>query len=604
MINGIPDEVATLAALGVRILPVHGITDSGDCTCGRVPCTTGPGKHPRIAAWPTEATSDLGQIEQWAATFPGTNWGAVADRLLVIDVDPRNGGDGSIVLLRHMLPPTLTQDTGGGGTHYVYRLPEGVHLGNGRKDWKPGVDLLTGNTQFLIAPSRHVSGGEYKWRDGSALIETLPQDVLAVLQTASTSTAGGSTLGGDRDVSDVINGVPEGDRDRALFAAACRWRRLGLSRGEVEAMATLAASRCSPPFPIEQAMVKVEQAFKQDHTSDLTPEQIAWADGAAKAKPASLLDAMRSALLSPDDLESLPDPEWLIEGILPKSGMSVLYGSPGLGKTFLGLDWALRIGGGLDWFGRGGKQGVVLYVYAEGVYEFKNRCAAWVEANGGLLGPADVRFFPRAVPLLDDDWVTALTDLCRELEPSLVVFDTLARATAGGDENSAKDMGRAVAACDAIRDATGAAVMLVHHTGKDGLNYRGSSAIEGAADTMLHLVRTDTGALELRCAKQKEAEPFETVTMQLESVGPSAVLVEGASTAAFVATALAGQVLSVLQRQPGVWMSPSQVKDEPGMPGLRTVQRRLTELVDIGTVERGQNGKSYVYRVREAPAWS
>ena len=76
------------------------------------------------------------------------------------------------------------------------------------------------------------------------------------------------------------------------------------------------------------------------------------------------------------------------------------------------------------------------------------------------------------------------------------------------------------------------------------------------------------------------------------------------STAAFVATALAGQVLSVLQRQPGVWMSPSQVKDEPGMPGLRTVQRRLTELVDIGTVERGQNGKSYVYRVREAPAWS
>lgn len=603
MSNGIPPEVERLATMGMRVIPVHGVNGDGTCTCGRTPCPSGEGKHPRISGWQREGTSDLDQIASWAGSWSVTNWGVVADNLVVIDVDPRNGGDDSMVLLRHMLPATLTQDTGGGGVHYVYRLPEGVTLHNGRKSWRPGVDVLSGNTQFLVAPSRHKSGGVYSWRDSTVPIETLPSDVLSILSTGASSTTGGSTTASGQDLSGVINGLPEGERDRGLFAACCRWRRLGLGRGEVEALAQLAASRCVPPFPTPQAMAKVEQAFKQDHDDDLDPAFVAWAEGAAKAKPASILDAMRAALLAPSDLESLPDPEWLIDGILPKSSMSVLYGSPGLGKTFIALDWALRIGGGLGWLGRDVKAGTVLYVYAEGVYGLKNRRAAWVQSTG-LADPVDVRFFPRAVPLLDDDWVEALTDLCRELQPTLVVFDTLARATAGGDENSAKDMGRAVAACDAIRDATGAAVMLVHHTGKDGLNYRGSSAIEGAADTMLHLVRTDSGYLELRCTKQKEAEAFDPIPLQLEATGPSAVVAAAPSTAGFVETAAVSQLLTILNRHPETWMATSTIADEAGIKVKKTAQRRLDGLWEANQIDRRDTGKGYQYRAKSGLSWS
>ncbi|MFJ9317232.1 bifunctional DNA primase/polymerase [Pimelobacter simplex] len=273
--NGIPSALVDLCSLGFRVIPVHGVNDDGTCTCGNVPCASGEGKHPRISGWQHAGTTDLHQIARWAASFAVTNWGVVADNLVVIDVDPRNGGDDSMVLLRHMLPPTLTQDTGGGGVHYVYRLPEGVTLHNGKKSWQPGVDVLSGNTQFLVAPSCHKSGGVYSFRDLSVPVVDLPPDVLSVLLSGSSSTAGGSTTANGQDLSDVIAGVPEGERDNALFRACCRWRRF-MSRAEVEVMAQTAAARCVPPFPPEQASKCVEQAYKQDH-DDVEPWMIEWA---------------------------------------------------------------------------------------------------------------------------------------------------------------------------------------------------------------------------------------------------------------------------------------------------------------------------------------
>ena len=45
-------------------------------------------------------------------------------------------------------------------------------------------------------------------------------------------------------------------------------------------------------------------------------------------------------------------------------------------------------------------------------------------------------------------------------------LDTLARCMAGGDESKTADMSRVVEACDLIRVKTGAALLIIHHTGK------------------------------------------------------------------------------------------------------------------------------------------
>jgi putative DNA primase/helicase len=73
----------------------------------------------------------------------------------------------------------------------------------------------------------------------------------------------------------------------------------------------------------------------------------------------------------------------------------------------------------------------------------------------------------------------------------LIVFDTLSRCIPGAEENSAKDLGEALAACDELRLRTQATVMLLHHPRKDGLSERGSSKGFGDIDTQLWLDPVD-----------------------------------------------------------------------------------------------------------------
>lgn len=49
----------------------------------------------------------------------------------------------------------------------------------------------------------------------------------------------------------------------------------------------------------------------------------------------------------------------------------------------------------------------------------------------------------------------------------LIILDTLARCFGGSDENAAKDMGAFIQGCDAIKAATQATVLIIHHSGKD-----------------------------------------------------------------------------------------------------------------------------------------
>src|SRR5690606_19173458 len=97
------------------------------------------------------------------------------------------------------------------------------------------------------------------------------------------------------------------------------------------------------------------------------------------------------------------------------------------------------------------------------------RVKAWMEHNhvDDLGEHHAIHWLPDPVNVADTDAVGSLIRVAKELKPSLIVFDTLARSIVGADENSAKDMGEVVAKLDWLRKATSATVLLVHHTGKD-----------------------------------------------------------------------------------------------------------------------------------------
>jgi hypothetical protein len=227
-------------------------------------------------------------------------------------------------------------------------------------------------------------------------------------------------------------------------------------------------------------------------------------------------------LMTIAELEALPPPEWLIEGLIPEKGLVVPYGPPKVGKTFIVLSMALHVAAGRQWFGRRVKQGLVVYIAGEGVGGLPTRITA-MRHRYDL--PSDVQFrvAPKAVNFRDPDMVRELVALAREAaggQPiAMVVIDTLARAMPGVDENSAQEVGMVIAQCDLVRDALGCTVVPIHHTGKDQeRGMRGSNAIHGAVDATLRIKGAGKGRVVVINEDQKDGEPAPPMTFLLEEI--------------------------------------------------------------------------------------
>lgn len=223
-----------------------------------------------------------------------------------------------------------------------------------------------------------------------------------------------------------------------------------------------------------------------------------------------------------EELENLPPPRWLVESLLPENAFAVLYGPSGAGKSFLALDIAMHIATGLPWKERTTAPGFVLYVSAEGRVGLGQRLKAWrVDKR---LDAEDLRgriaLVPEAVSVhAESDHIETLFERFEEvdMEPSLIVFDTLARCF-DGDENKTEDMGKFVKGVDRFRQRYGCAVLAVHHTNTQEMRERGNGALRAASDTMIRLMpgilgskapspfmRSRETVYTLVCDKQKDS---------------------------------------------------------------------------------------------------
>lgn len=314
-------------------------------------------------------------------------------------------------------------------------------------------------------------------------------------------------------------------------------------------------------------------------------------------------------------LGELPDQAWLIDRLVPLGGVTFLYGKSGSGKTFVAIDLAAWVSeaywappwafGYFDskptWQGRAlSAADSVWYFSGEGVAGLKTRFGAWYQHNGHH-GLARVNVLPDVPDLTDPAMVEELTTTMIKHDVKVVVIDTLARATVGLEENSAKDMGVAMAALKRIADATGAAVIVVHHTGKSG-GYRGSSAIEAAADAMILVEKVTPLTLDLKATKVKEAEP-DSFTIDLMAVGDTLV-VKPTTTAR--TTSEAGDFMLKYERAILEFFAGQAIDNDPmprgaistgtGIP-QRTLIRALNSMLVNEQLERIGAGPSTRYRL-------
>jgi hypothetical protein len=427
-----------------------------------------------------------------------------------------------------------TSLTGGGGLHVLIRYP-GVRIPT-RKGLLPGMDIR-GDGGFIVAPpSSHASGSAYQWDvdnhpDDVALndaprwfVDHITADAPPGPGHAAEVTRGANSLGLDlgtvtdgreaymrntilavcRDLSDKLGRLPTAEELTAeawpQYAAKVDFSRPG--RGPDEFAAKVAYT--------------LARAAKGGIRGFAVP-----LDGPATGGSEQPKHKRGIQLLSLEEVEALPPPTFLIDGLIPEKSIVIPYGPPKAGKTFVVLSMGLHIAAGQAWMGRKVHGGGVVYIAGEGVGGLSLRLRAMRQAYG-LTGALPFWVVPRAVSFRDPNAVAALLEAIRETvldEPiALVVLDTLARAMPGVDENSAEEVGAVVAACDELKFALGCTVMPIHHAGKDlerGL--RGSSAIHGALDASLQI----TGAgdrVTVKNDNQKDAEPAQPFMLEMRKV--------------------------------------------------------------------------------------
>lgn len=198
--------------------------------------------------------------------------------------------------------------------------------------------------------------------------------------------------------------------------------------------------------------------------------------------------------------------DYVVDDFFVAGTTSMIYGAPGICKSFIIQDIGMSVATGRAWHTREVSQGSVFYICGEGHQDLPNRIHAWKTHHG--LEKDDV--FPfyhteHEVNLLDPDAVKEITRICLDLieeKPRLIIIDTLSTNFGGGDENSG-DMAEFINGCNTIAREVGAHVSVIHHSGKDdSKGARGSSSAHGNVYSYFNVDKGDEFT-RLNTIKQK-----------------------------------------------------------------------------------------------------
>jgi hypothetical protein len=208
-------------------------------------------------------------------------------------------------------------------------------------------------------------------------------------------------------------------------------------------------------------------------------------------------------------LKDHPPIDWIIEGLIAENTLTIFYGEPGSKKTYSLIDLAICVAMGKQWCGFNVKKGNVLFVNEEvGNSFFTRRVSRVLNGENGDENTPISYVSSVGFSLNNDESVIKLKSLIEEVKPILLIIDSFS-CIAPGDENSKKDVQIIMSALKDVKNVIGITIAVIHHTDKNGNNYRGSSSIKDNSDLMVEVKSdNDSRIINFTTTKEREIEPM------------------------------------------------------------------------------------------------
>jgi hypothetical protein len=318
----------------------------------------------------------------------------------------------------------------------------------------------------VAPPSVHASGKPYQWVDGKGL-DDLPLAELPAIILAQRPED-------KRPLGNLYKGVERGSRNDSLARLAGSWVKEGLAFEGCLNRAHAWNSKNNPPLPAKEIETTVRSIFKKHHGESKSISQ----------KTNMVLTSLGDLFREPEESVS-----WVVDGLLPSAGFSIMAAKPKVGKSTLARDLALSIAQGRSFLDRAVTQGPVIYLALE---EKRGEVRRHFR-DMGAKGDEPIFIYSGQVPA---DAIEQITEAVKQIKPVLVIIDPLFRFTKVKDTSAYAEITAALEPLLLLSRETGTHVLCIHHlskgNGQGGDSLLGSTAIFGSVDTLILLKRHDS----------------------------------------------------------------------------------------------------------------
>jgi archaellum biogenesis ATPase FlaH len=486
-------------------------------------------KRPPMQGWQNAATSDPATIRTWfEGQFKDCGLGIATGEfrnryLIVIDIDDRPEFSGSDTLkdleqLHGQLPDTVEVITGSGGRH-IYFLTDAPIRNEASGRLGQGIDVRGIGGQVLAPPTVHPNGKTYEWVEGKSIANTPPADMplwmVLILTEKHTddipmtyeSTANILTEEGPASRYCAATTWPELLRQDGWTLAhidqsgEAHWIRPGKDIREGTSATTgwqgkdiIRVFTTSIPNLPAGAYTRFGYTAAMHHNGDRSAFAKKLLQEGKALVPVTQPAITDNILINWQDFwtQSFPAEDWLIEPIIPRNQLVVIFAPGGTGKSLLALYIAAALATGREIFAEPKPPTNVLYMdYEMSQAVLYERLTAMGYNGDTDLSRLHYASLPPIGSLDKPEGAKQICDLARTCQAELVIIDTFARAVEGA-ENDADTVRNFYRWTAMNLKQEGRSLMRIDHAGKDlKKGARGTSAKNDDVDLVWQMTKVD-----------------------------------------------------------------------------------------------------------------